>query len=456
MNKVLQAWLIVVLLVVLMLINFMDKAVLGLVAPPLMKDLSLTPTEFGFLGGSFFWLFSLSGIVVGLVANHVSAKKLLLWMGISWAVLQFPIHFSSSLGVLVICRVLLGIAEGPAWAIAVHAVYNWFPDDRRALPVGVLAQGAMAGLLLAGAVIPPITEFHGWRANFMVLGIVGLIWAVIWLFVGGDGQGAAKNSESAPSAENSARAPYRHLLLNRTVFVTTVMHFAFFWSFALVITWLPSYLNKGLGFGNITAGQLFSAFVILNTPVNLVLCWFAQVLSRRGYASRVSRGIFTSIAFIVGGALLFVPWLMDISAVAKIVMLAVSFGAITVVVSLGPAMVSEVSPPAQRAGAIAIETAVASIAGVVAPMVMGGLIQLLSQKAGLAHAYEIGFALTGALILFAGALGLIFVTPEKSALRLREIMSRKAPDGYGTQFAPAQNGVPGRQPAGKLLVEDQK
>ncbi|WP_167752906.1 MFS transporter [Pusillimonas caeni] len=429
MNKVVQAWSIVALLVIFMLINFMDKAVLGMVAPPLMSELELTPAQFGFLGGSFFWLFAISGIVVGLVANHVSAKKLLLLMGLSWAVLQLPIYFSSSLSVLVICRILLGAGEGPAWAIAVHAIYNWFPDERRALPVGVLAQGAMAGLLLAGAVIPPVTVAYGWRANFLMLGIVGVAWAVIWLLVGKDGKGAAQGGPSAPAqngkpVQSNERVPYRYLLCNRTVVSTIVMHFAFYWSFALVITWLPSYLNRGLGFENITAGQLFSAFVILNTPVNLVLCWFAQRLSRRGYSSRISRGIFTSVAFIAGGVLLFVPWLMEVSAWMKIVALAASFGAITVVVSLGPAMVSEVSPPAQRAGMISIETAIASIAGVLAPMVMGGLIQWLARETSPSYAYEVGFALTGVLLLAAGGAGLLFATPGKSALRVRELTAR--------------------------------
>ncbi|MCG5073244.1 MFS transporter [Paraburkholderia tagetis] len=424
MNTFVRAWLIVVLLVALMLINFLDKVVLGMVASPLMSELGLTPTQFGFLGGSFFWLFAVSGVVLGLTANRVSAKKLLLWMALAWSVLQLPIYFSSSLGVLVICRVLLGAGEGPAWAIAVHTIYNWFPNERRALPVGVLAQGAMAGLLLAGALIPPITVMHGWRTNFLLLGLVGLAWAALWLCLGNDGPGVA---HSAPAArkESLERIPYRYLLLNRTVLSTIAMHFAFYWSFALVLTWLPSYLNKGLGFAPITAGRLFSGFVIVNVPVNLVLCWLAQDLSRRGFSSRASRGLFTAIAFVVGGALMFVPWLTSVTALAKIVALAVAFGAVTTVVSLGPAMLSDVCPPAQRAGLIAIDTAIASVAGALAPLMMGGMIQQLSRSSGLAHAYETGFALAGALLLTGGALGLFCATPEASARKIRAVMAER-------------------------------
>ena len=66
-------WFIVFLLFLFMLVNFADKIVVGLAGVPIMKDLNLSPKQFGLLGSSFFFLFAISAIVVGFVANRVGA-----------------------------------------------------------------------------------------------------------------------------------------------------------------------------------------------------------------------------------------------------------------------------------------------------------------------------------------------------------------------------------------------
>jgi MFS transporter, ACS family, D-galactonate transporter len=78
------AWAVTAALFVFMLINFADKTVVGLAAVPIMRDLNLTPKEFGVLGSSFFFLFSLSAVGVGFLANRVSARWLILGLALSW------------------------------------------------------------------------------------------------------------------------------------------------------------------------------------------------------------------------------------------------------------------------------------------------------------------------------------------------------------------------------------
>ena len=85
-----RAWLITGLLILFQMINFAVKAVLGLVAESVMSELGMTSTQFGFIGSSFFFLFAVSGIIVGFIAEKVQTRWLILVMGISWAVLQFP------------------------------------------------------------------------------------------------------------------------------------------------------------------------------------------------------------------------------------------------------------------------------------------------------------------------------------------------------------------------------
>ncbi len=194
-----RAWVVTVLLFLFVVVNFLDKISVGLLAGPMMDELGLTPAQFGLVGSSFFWLFAVAGVAGGFIANRVSCALLLLLMAIAWSLFQLPLAWSSSLAVLIAARVLLGIAEGPSTAIAIHAAYKWFPDDRRTLPVAFFTQGGATGLILAGITIPYITSHWGWRANFYVLAALGAAWTVLWLFFGGEGKVDQASAETAAS-----------------------------------------------------------------------------------------------------------------------------------------------------------------------------------------------------------------------------------------------------------------
>ena len=142
---------IVAMLFLFMAINFADKAIFGLVAVPLMKDLAISHKEFGTIAGSFFFLFAISGIIVGFISNRVSSKILLCILVIIWSIAQIPIAAgAATIGLLMLSRIVLGIGEGPAYPLALHSCYKWFPDKARTVPTAFIMQGGQVGMLLAG------------------------------------------------------------------------------------------------------------------------------------------------------------------------------------------------------------------------------------------------------------------------------------------------------------------
>ena len=169
------AWTIVLLLFLFMVINFADKAVIGLAAVPIMQELRLTPKQFGLIGSSFFLLFSLSAIVTGFVVNRVQTRWVLLAMGSVWAVTQFPMLGPAGFATIVACRVALGAGEGPAYPVALHATYKWFPNALRALPTAIVAQGGAVGVMVALPSLNWVLVNYSWHWAFGVLGIVGLM-----------------------------------------------------------------------------------------------------------------------------------------------------------------------------------------------------------------------------------------------------------------------------------------
>src|SRR5215472_9905757 len=143
------AWKITFLLFLFMLVNFADKIVVGLAGVPIMKELELQPGQFGLLGSSFFFLYSISAIVVGFIVNRVEARWVLLVLALVWALSQFPMVGTVGFTTLLICRIILGAGEGPAFAVATHAIYKWFPDEKRTLPTAILTQGSAFGVIIA-------------------------------------------------------------------------------------------------------------------------------------------------------------------------------------------------------------------------------------------------------------------------------------------------------------------
>src|SRR6478609_2239620 len=102
------AWKITFLLFLFMLVNFADKIVVGLAGAPIMDDMKLEPEQFGLLGSSFFFLFSISAIVVGFIVNRIDTRWVLLAMAVIWSLAQFPMVGAVSFTTLLICRIIRG------------------------------------------------------------------------------------------------------------------------------------------------------------------------------------------------------------------------------------------------------------------------------------------------------------------------------------------------------------
>src|SRR3954451_18486760 len=206
------AWKITFLLFLFMLVNFADKIVVGLAAVPIMTGLKLESDQFGLLGSSFFLLFSISAIVVGFIVNSIPTRWVLLALATIWALAQFPMVGTVGFTTLVICRVILGAGEGPAFSVAAHAVYKWFPDEKRTLPTAILSQGSAFGVILAVPALNWVIVNYSWHYAFGALGVVGLMWAVAWLIFGEEGPLV----QTAAAAASEPRIPYFQLLTSRT------------------------------------------------------------------------------------------------------------------------------------------------------------------------------------------------------------------------------------------------
>ena len=393
-----------------MLINFADKIVVGLIG---MKGLGLSAEQFGLLGSSFFFLFAISAVIVGFIANRVQAKHTLLVMALIWALVQFPMLFTASFGVMMASRIVLGAGEGPAAPVATHAIYKWFPDSRRGLPTAILAQGSAIGVIVAVPILTAIIKHFSWHWAFGALGIAGLLWSVAWLIFGREG--TLVDPPVSRAEGGGDRVPYRYLLTCPSIVAACCAGFASYWGLALGLTWFPSYMMSGLGLDETVGRNLSVLPWLLGAAVVLGGGYLSQRLKSKGVSSRMSRGVLACATVVLGGCILPFVGLMPTPAL-KIAVL-VFGGAIgsTIYVVL-PMIVSELTPQPQRAGMLAITTSIVTLAGVLSPLVMGSIIQNAATPIA---GYETRLCRSWACLLLAGGIiGLLFIRPEADRKRL--------------------------------------
>ncbi|MGH8781642.1 MFS transporter [Paraburkholderia sp.] len=408
-----KAWAIVALVFLFMLINYADKAVIGLSSASIIKELRLSHAQFGALGSAFFLLFSISGVVVGFLSNRVATKRIMLVMSIIWALALLPMTGPVSFAVLLGSRVILGAAEGPAFPIALHAVYKWFGDKRRAVPTSVVACGAAFG---AGVVAPLITwiiEHYSWHAAFATLGVAGFFWAIVWAVVGKDGP--VGQATGVPGA--SLHIPYRDLILSRTAIGVYIGGFAAYWMIALNIVWLANYLIKAVHLTPSTAAWV----IVLPSAMQIVLapcCAFlSQRLTMAGYPSRLSRGALGCTCIVIAGLATICLPIVPLGPL-KILLVGTAFSIASVIFTLGSTLIGEICPAPQRGALLGITNSIHTLAGLIAPVAMGLIVDIGADPV---DGFRTGYLWAGALVATLGIIAACLIHPEADLRRFRRI-----------------------------------
>ena len=404
------AWKITFLLFLFMLVNFADKIVVGLASDPIMKDLSLDPKQFGLLGSSFFFLFSIAAIIVGFIVNRVETRWVLLGLAVVWALAQFPMVGTVSFTTFVICRVILGAGEGPAASVAAHAIFKWFPDEKRTMPIAILSQGSAFGVIIAVPALNWLIINYSWHYAFGALGVVGLMWVVAWLILGKEGPLV----QTAAMAANEPRIPYFRLLTSRTFVGCVAATFGAYWALSLGLTWFTAFIIRGLGFSQAEAGWISILPWVFGAAMVILTGWISQVMLARGFSTRGARSVLGAAPLVVGGLILALLPLVPPGGLT-VALLVVGTGLSGSIYVVCAPMIGEFTPVSQRGAVLAIYGALYTFAGIIAPNVMGSVVQ---NAAVPFDGYMTGFGINSVIMIVSGLLGLLLLWPNTERARL--------------------------------------
>lgn len=319
----------------------------------------------------------------------------------------------------VVTRMLLGLAEGPSSALMHTAAYSWHPPAKRGLPGAFLAGSASVAKIALAPVLTFITVEWGWRAALISLSILGAIWMGCWLLGWKEGPyttRAVKGAETAASAaQTEPSVPWRKIFLTRTFISCAILIMVVYALTTVVLTWLPSYFEVGLGYSALQAGSMFALPSIIGLFLMISSGTVTDRLSAKGYRSRVVRIIVPAVGVLICGAILvFLPSIGTPALAVAVVSIGYGFGAIAF--PLINAAISELCPPQQTAGTMGVFLALMAVGGLVAPYGTGVLVD---NAATAAEGYATAFQVIGALGALAAILVLFLADPERDRKIIR-------------------------------------
>lgn len=417
-------WLVTVMLLILMMVSWADKAILGIVAVPLMKDLGITPAEFGLLGSAVFALFGVAQFVAAPIANRIQAKWILLALCIVWSIAQVPVFLFASLPALWFSRLLLGAGEGPLAPITMHAVYKWFPMRRSATPAALASAGVTLGVVAFAPVIAYVTSEFGWKSAFIFVALVGVVWSVLWLFIGKEGPYTSVQAEleiegtspleGAKAVVADTKVPYLKSFLTPSWLIAVLCSFLGYWTFTVAMTWLPAYFETVMGTSTQKGGSLIALPAIWGAISTVGLSWLTQVLGNRGLSTRVSRGLVLGGSAVFSGVMVLLGTAAD-SQGAALTFFTFGFGTAPALFAITYLVAAETTSIAQRGAVLQITNAFLTAGGLFAPAVVGAMV---SAAATPAIGYEQAFVLTGAMIAVIGVVACLGINQQRDRKKL--------------------------------------
>ena len=226
-------------------------------------DLGIGDVSFGLVFGAFALGYAVFMVPSGLMADHWGPRKSLAFSVFFWSLFTLFTGLATGIVALICFRLLFGVAEAGVFPQATRALHNWTLPRERGLALGLLNMGSRLGAAFGLAISPISVERLGWRQSFVVLGIVGVIWAVIWFCwfrdrPGGNAGSIASGTDCAVPEQTQIPAekkfPLRAFLSSRNFYLIIYQYFASQFTFFICLTWLLPFAKTRYGITSSQAG----------------------------------------------------------------------------------------------------------------------------------------------------------------------------------------------------------
>jgi len=288
-------WVVCALIFFATTVNYIDRQILGILAPTLQKEIGWNEIQYGNIVTAFYAAYALGLLLVGRILDRIGTKigyaAALIWWSLAamaTALARTPFGFG-------VARFALGFGEAGNFPAAIKTVAEWFPKRERALATGIFNSGSNVGAIIAPAVVPWIALSLGWQWAFILTGAIGFTWLVLWIWLYQPLErhprvtAAERDYIRSDPAEAMTPVSWLRLARVRQTWAFAVGKFLTdpIWWFYLF--WVPKFLNEKHG---LTLGQLGAPLITIYLVADVGSIgggWLSSALIKRGWSVNSAR-----------------------------------------------------------------------------------------------------------------------------------------------------------------------
>lgn len=307
-----KRFLVLAMVFITVVVNYMDRSNLSVAAAALSDELKLSPVQMGLIFSAFGWTYSVMQIPGGMLVDKIRSRVLYPIILVAWSAATLLQGIANSALLLIGCRMGIGVFEAPSYPINNKVATNWFPENERASAISVYTSGQFLGIAFLMPVLTAIQVEFGWRGLFVISGIIGIVWAVIWYMfyrdpdehptvseselkhISDGGGYQQKNASSEPEITKKFSwadlwADVSQTFRHRKLWGIYIGQFCLGGVMMFFMTWFPNYLTTYRGFDFKDTGYLAS-IPFIAAFIGILLSGFtSDFLVRAGVSKEIAR-----------------------------------------------------------------------------------------------------------------------------------------------------------------------
>lgn len=290
-------WIICALLFFATTINYIDRAVLGVLESELQKVFEWTATEYGNINAAFNLAYAIGYLFAGWMMDRIGTRWGYTISLVIWSLAAAAHAFAGSVWGFAVARFALGIGESGNFPAAIKTVAEWFPKKERAFATGLFNAGSNVGAIMAPLIVPILFARFGWEASFIATGLAGLLWVLFWWPIYRPPGEHPKLSTTelayiqSDPADPAIRIPWASLFPFRQTWAFAIGKFLTdsIWWFYLF--WFPKFMHERFGVDIKSIGIPMVTVYVLADVGSVGGGWLSSRLLASGWSANAARKI---------------------------------------------------------------------------------------------------------------------------------------------------------------------
>ena len=405
-------FLVLSLICIATMMNYGDRAVLGVAGPAMQADLHISPALMGLIFSVFSWTYAAAQIPGGVLLDRLGSRITYTFSLLIWSTFTLLQGFAAGIVSLIIFRLGLGIAEAPCFPTNSRVLSTWFPQQERARANGVYAVGQYFGLAFLSPLLFWIVAAWGWRPLFLISGTVGILYGFVWYFLYREPEDSGANAAELEHIRAGgglgcaeAAIPFSwsnagKLIRKRQIAGASIGQFCGNSTLVFFLTWFPTYLATERHMDWLKSG-VFAVMPYIAASAGVLLGGYASdVLIRRTGSANIGRKLPIVTGLLLASTIVLANY-VESNAMVIVVMSVAFFG--QGMVNLGWTLIADVAPKPLIGLTGGLFNLCANLAGIITPLVVGFVLAATGSFYGaLAYIGVLGLVGAAAYIFIVG------------------------------------------------------